>query len=94
VVGPPAAPAVVALTAIGPVPHLDEVRITRGDAAPDRRFDAVDRVVHGGEQHRPTVPKKMPTGPDKPAPFAIPPASGCSSTPPTFTDQSTAATPR
>ena len=53
---PPAAAAVVALAATGPVPHLDGVRVTGVDAAPDGCFEAVDGVVHGGEQLRPTVP--------------------------------------
>ncbi len=56
VVGPPAAPAVVALAATGPVPHRDGVRITGVDAAPDGCFDAGDGIVHGGEQLRPAVP--------------------------------------
>ena len=55
VVGPPAAPAVVALAATGPVPQRDGVRVTGVDAAPDGCFDAVDGVVHGGEQLRPAV---------------------------------------
>src|SRR4051794_10990251 len=46
-VGPPPAPAVVALAATGPVPQRDGVRVTRADAAPDGGFDAVDRIVHG-----------------------------------------------
>jgi hypothetical protein len=56
VVGPPAAPAVVALAATGPVPHLGDVRVTGVDAAPDSRFDAGNGIVHGGEQLCPTVP--------------------------------------
>src|SRR5260370_16318177 len=54
--GPPAASAVVALAATGPVPHLDEVRVTGVDAAPGGGFDAGDGIVHGGEQLRPAVP--------------------------------------
>ena len=46
----------VALAAPGPVPHLDGVRVPGVDAAPDGCLDAVDGVVHGGEQLRPTVP--------------------------------------
>ena len=56
VVGPPAAPAVVALAATGPVPHRDDVRVTGVDAAPDGGFDAGDGIVHGGEQLDPAVP--------------------------------------
>ena len=55
VVGPPAAPAVVLLHAPGPVPHRDRVRVTGVDAAPDGGFDAVDGIVHRGEQLRPAV---------------------------------------
>jgi SAM-dependent methyltransferase len=50
VVGPPPAPAVVALAATGPVPQLDGYRVTGGHAAPDGCFEAVDGIVHGGEQ--------------------------------------------
>jgi hypothetical protein len=56
VVHPPAAPAVVARAATGPVPHRDGVRVAGVDAAPDGCFDAIDGVVHGGEQLGPTVP--------------------------------------
>src|SRR6266545_4672995 len=37
VVGPPAAPALVALAATGPVPHRGDVRVTGVDAAPAGR---------------------------------------------------------
>ncbi len=56
VVGPPAAPAVVALAATGPVPHRDGVRVTGVDAAPGGCFDADDGIVHRGEELCPTVP--------------------------------------
>jgi hypothetical protein len=56
VVGPPAAPAVVALAATRPVPHFDGVRITGVDGAPDGCFEAVDGIAYGGEQLCPTIP--------------------------------------
>jgi hypothetical protein len=54
-VGPPAAPAGVAFAATGPVPHLDGVRVTGIDAAPDGCFDSVDGIVYRGEQLCPPV---------------------------------------
>src|SRR5450755_3537620 len=56
VVRPPAAPAVVALAATGPVPQRDGVRVTGVDAAPDGCFDAIDGIAHGGEQLFTAVP--------------------------------------
>jgi len=50
VVGPPVAPAVIALAATGPVPHRVGVRVTGVNAAVDGCFDAGDGIVHGREQ--------------------------------------------
>ena len=44
VVRPPAAPALVALAAAGPVPHRDGVRVIGVDASADCCFDAVDGI--------------------------------------------------
>ncbi len=56
VVGPPATPAIVLLDAPGPLQDRDGVRVTSVNAASGGYFDAVDGIVHGGEQLRPTVP--------------------------------------
>jgi hypothetical protein len=56
VVGPPVAPAVIALAATGRVPHRVGVRVTGVNAAVDGCFDASDGIVHGGEQRCPALP--------------------------------------
>src|SRR5688500_6715063 len=54
-VRPPAAPAVVLLHAAGPLQRGHGVRVTSVHAATGRGLDAVDRVVHGGQQLGSTV---------------------------------------
>src|SRR3954453_16724901 len=68
VVRPPLAPAIVPLPATGAVPHRDGTRVTGADSAPDRCFDAVDRIIDRGEQLPPTVRVQSAGGGDPPQP--------------------------